>query len=190
MTMPRIYSEKYPDFAESAPMERRGKVPPHGLTKYIDITCPHCNNVCAEIPEHLLKPKKASMCLQHLRACEAFKANGGVVALAPDKNSELDKLKAKVASMEGDIGQLWAILGGGDPEPTTMVELKARLPQKMDEIGTKRMREEELSNDLDWTDKEEKTVKALIHPDKDAQHSEPFNRWRTHVRDNMLEANK
>lgn len=41
-----------------------------------------------------------------------------------------------------------------------------------------------------WTDKKQKVVKALVHPDKDAQHSEAFNQFRTQLRNDMLESNK
>lgn len=75
------------DFEESEPVERRGKQPPYTIRSFVDITCPHCKQVCAEIPDTLVNSKKASMCLQHLRVCDKF---DGEVAQAPEK-----KRKAK-----------------------------------------------------------------------------------------------
>jgi len=107
-----------------------------------------------------------SECLKHLRVCEVFKAKGGEVVSAPEKKkSEIDTLKAEMAAIRGDISAIWSIVGGGDPAPTTMVELKERLPQKVDEIGVKRKREEELSVYHGWTKKEEKELRTIVRGD-------------------------
>lgn len=182
--------QKYRDFVESDVVQRRCKKPPYEMESYVDITCPHCNEKCAEILFDHLQKAKSTACLKHLRVCEAFKAKGGEVSSAPDKTSELDKLKEKIASMEGDIGKIWAIMGGGDPAPTTMVELKTRLPQKVDELGTKRKYEENLSPYRNWTVKETKKFRELVHPDHEAGHSTGFQQWAEKVREEHLEANK
>jgi len=181
--MPRIYSAKYPDFEESAPMERRGKQPPYGLTKYIDVTCPHCNNVCAEIPEHLMKQKKASMCLQHLRVCPDFK---GSVAPAPtrDNTSEIEMLRAKVNQNEQAIKNIAKQLGLGDPLPTTNEELSVILVE-----SKKREREEEFADLRNMTDAEKKKVRTFTHPDKGANRSAAYNRFTARMLDDFNEAN-
>jgi len=158
--------KKYIDFVEKPAEERRGKAPPYAMRNYVDVICPHCNTICAEIPEEFLKQTKASECLKHLRVCEVFKAKGGEVVSAPEKKkSEIDTLKAEMAAIRGDISAIWSIVGGGDPAPTTMVELKERLPQKVDEIGVKRKREEELSVYHGWTKKEEKELRTIVRGD-------------------------
>lgn len=70
--MPRTYVKKYTDFTESDAVERRGKQRPYDIKNYVDITCPHCNEVCAEIPEGLVNSNKASRCLEHLRVCTEY----------------------------------------------------------------------------------------------------------------------
>jgi len=66
-------SRKYVDFEESKSIERRGKLPPYEPCNYVDITCPHCKKVCAEIRETLVKQTKSTECLKHLRVCPEFK---------------------------------------------------------------------------------------------------------------------
>lgn len=83
--MPRVYTSKYGDFLESEAVSRRGKLPPHELTNYVDITCPHCHHICAELPITLLKTQKSNSCLKHLRVCPEFK---GTVAPAPEKKEK------------------------------------------------------------------------------------------------------
>ena len=182
--------QKYLDFIDSEPVTKPGKKAPWTPTAFVGITCPHCNQKFVELPVDNMKTGRAAQCLKHLRVCESFKAKGGEVAAAPGKTSELEKLKEKVASMEGRISTLWEICGGGDPAPTTWDQLEARLPQKVDEIGVKRKREEELSTYNDWTPEEEKKMKKLVHPDKHAGYSAGFNRWRDRIQEEMLEAHK
>ena len=91
--MPRTYTSKYSDFSESVAISRRGKLPPHDITDYVDIMCPHCNEVCAELPITLIKTQKATHCLKHLRVCEAFKAKGGEVPMAKSAESVPKKRK-------------------------------------------------------------------------------------------------
>lgn len=93
--MRRIYTKKYTDFVESEPIERRGKLPPHEPTMYVDVTCPHCQKVCAEIPHSLLKQTKATNCLAHLRVCPEY--TGEVkekVKRGPTNAELLEKLKS------------------------------------------------------------------------------------------------
>ena len=108
---------KYDGFLESEPIERRGKLPPYDICNYIEITCPHCNKPCAEIREALVKQTKSTECLKHLRLCEVYKSNGGVVApkrsatttattamvVAPQKMTEVEKLRAEMAEMKQEI---------------------------------------------------------------------------------------
>lgn len=91
--------KKYQGFLEAAPVQRRGKFPPHALRNYVDITCPHCNTVCAEIPEELIKQTKASECLKHLRVCPSYT---GPVSEAPAK-------KQKRAEVDSDASSLVTI---------------------------------------------------------------------------------
>lgn len=79
--------KKYTDFTESEPIELGCKQAPGNTRMYIQITCPHCLSNFVDIPTELIHSTKASKCLQHLRVCEAFKAKGGEVASAPEKNS-------------------------------------------------------------------------------------------------------
>jgi len=84
--MPRVYTSKYSDFLESEPVSRRGKLPPHEMTDYVDIKCPHCHQVCTELPASLLKTQKANSCLKHLRVCPEFK---GSVTPTSDKKGKM-----------------------------------------------------------------------------------------------------
>ena len=92
--------KKYDDFVESDPVERRGKLPPYAPVNYIDITCPHCKVVFAEIGKDLLASKKSTVCLQHLRVCKTFTDNGGSVTQKKASSTEFEELKAKVQKME------------------------------------------------------------------------------------------
>lgn len=102
--MPRVYTSKYSNFVELPVVERRGKLPPYAPTLYVDCKCPHCNEVCIEIPAHLLKRKKANDCLQHLRECPVY---GGE---APEKKrkctnedvmNEILRLKTRMTAKMG-----------------------------------------------------------------------------------------
>jgi len=104
--MPR----KYEGFVESAPIERRGKMPPHTLSKYVSITCPHCKAVFAEIVEESVPSNKASFCLRHLRACETFKSNGGSVPAKKAISTEFEELKAKVEEQGATIKKQGGII--------------------------------------------------------------------------------
>ena len=84
------------------------------------------------------------MCLQHLRVCEAFKAKGGEVAAAPDKNNEMERLKAEMALMrqenalmkrgfEDRFATISHQLGLGDPDAMSEGELVARAKRKIDD---------------------------------------------------------
>ena len=92
--------KKYDDFGESEPVERRGKLPPYAPVNYIDITCPHCKVVFAELSDTALPSKKSSVCLQHLRVCKTFMDNGGSVTQKKASSTEFEELKAKVQKME------------------------------------------------------------------------------------------
>lgn len=70
--MPRVYTSKYAAFVERGPFLRRGKTPPYTETAYVDIVCPHCEEVCTEIPSIHIKTTKPSLCLQHLRECKCY----------------------------------------------------------------------------------------------------------------------
>ena len=87
--MPRVYTSKYADFLESEPVERRGKFPPHEQSFYVDVTCPHCKTICAEIPASGVKQRKASLCLQHLRVCPECE---GSDKEAPEKKQKKRKV--------------------------------------------------------------------------------------------------
>jgi len=66
--------KKYIDFVEKPAEERRGKAPPYAMRNYVDVICPHCNAICAEIPEEFLKQTKASECLKPL--CSSIMGTG------------------------------------------------------------------------------------------------------------------
>ena len=184
--MPR---KKYLDFEEGNSEKRPSKLPPYESRSYRSLTCPHCNVIFVSLPVENINHQKAGECLKHLRGCSEFKAKGGTVSKAPKKSNELEELKQKVAQLEAASAEdRHAILkiaherGLGEPYPTKNSELVV--------VIEKRKRDEELSTYHGWTAKEEKGMRALVHPDKDAQHSEAFNKWRTHVRTDMLEAGK
>lgn len=142
--------KKYCDFIESAPVERRGKHPPHDIRAFVDIMCPHCNLVCAEIPEEHLKTSKASYCLQHLRVCESYE---GQVNPAPKKqrvtpeelsrqlsemekrlNTEADEREKRIVTTVGAMVKL------GPPPPTSKDDLYERLESKQADVETKETR--------------------------------------------------
>jgi len=87
-------SKKYTDFEESVPIQRRGKLPPYEPCNYVEITCPHCKKVCAEIRETLVKQTKSTECIKHLRLCPEF--NGEV----PPKRSTATSELTTVASLQ------------------------------------------------------------------------------------------
>ena len=93
------------------------------MTDYVDITCPHCNQVCAEIPLTLIKTQKATNCLKHLRVCSEFT---GTVETAPAKKQKageptnadlLDQLKQMREENRGMTRRIAHGLGLGDPLP-------------------------------------------------------------------------
>ena len=79
--------KKYTDFLESEPIQRRGKLPPHAPSNYIDVTCPHCKTTIEILQTHI-KAVKASQCLAHLRKCPAY--NGPPLTDAPEKKRKRD----------------------------------------------------------------------------------------------------
>lgn len=186
--------KKYLDFVEGTVVAEVSRHAPYTERNYTPITCPHCTVVFIKLPSEQVSSLKASKCLQHLRVCEAFKAKGGEVATAPEKKkSEIDALKEEMVAMKGDIATIWSMMGGGDPPPTTLVELKARVPQKMDEIGSKRKR-----NDLDQTYRnikndpsQKKEFDRLYHQDsgKTATYGADLNTIRKKTYDEYLDAN-
>ena len=96
---------------------------------------------------------------------------------------EHEKTRKAVVTMSNTLG-----LGEPFPEVDKLAETLADNCKRMAKKHRKRKREEELSTYHGWTDKEEKSVRAMVHPDKDAQHTPAFNAWRSHVLDKMLEA--
>lgn len=129
--------KKYQDFVEAVPVQRRGKFPPHAFRSYVDITCPHCNEVCAEIPEELVKMKKASECLKHLRVCASYE---GSVSEAPEKKRkytnedimrEVQKVRTEMKQMEERICRTVAEHVELDPPPPqTEEDLNAKLARQ------------------------------------------------------------
>jgi hypothetical protein len=112
--------KKYNDFIESEPIERRGKKPPHNVMTYIDVTCPHCGVVCAEITANLLVTKKATKCLEHLRVCPNYeevvvpkrKFDPFTAIIIPtNEQDEFQKLKAQVERQQQEIGNLQSKTG-------------------------------------------------------------------------------
>ena len=91
---PRV---KYGDFNESEPVQRRGKLPPHDERFYVDIKCPHCNEVFAEIAEEFVKKVKSTKCLQHLRVCPGFEGE------VPPKRSTVTRTSAVVSEADREV---------------------------------------------------------------------------------------
>ena len=133
-------SKKYADFEESEPTYRRGKHPPHGMRTFVDIKCPHCGEICAEVPEEHVKTSKATNCLQHLRVCDKY---DGPVKEAPEKKrkytnedimNEVAKvrteLKTEMAEMEKRICRTVSEKVNLGPPPA---ETQDGLYEKLDE---------------------------------------------------------
>ena len=100
--------KKYLDFTESEPRELECKQAPGKTRRYVSITCPHCDSAFIDIPIEQLTSTKASKCLQHLRVCEAFKAKGGEVALAPERkraDTTNITLMERVQALEDTVSQ-------------------------------------------------------------------------------------
>ena len=57
---------------------------------------------------------------------------------------------------------MWGMLGGGEPKPTSLIELSARARAQIRQIGTKR------KFDLQgWAKRSIKLFRVFTHPDKD-----------------------
>lgn len=92
---------KYADFEEGCVVTHKSTKPPYDEHRYIPITCPHCKVVFIDIKETDLRTNKASKCLTHLRACEAYKGTGVEIVLRKHPvTNELAELKAEMAVMK------------------------------------------------------------------------------------------
>ena len=127
--------KKYTDFTESDAVERRGKHPPHVVRSFVDIMCPHCNEVCAEIPVEHVKTSKASMCLQHLRVCTAY--DGEVPAAKKQRVTnedllrKLDQMRKEAEEREQRIIKtISEKIELGPPPPTDEESLYQRVSEK------------------------------------------------------------
>ena len=87
-----------------------------GMRDYSYLKCPHCNIEVIELPTANVYKQKYSAIKDHLRVCETFKYKGGVVApkrststamvVAPQKMSEVEKLRAEMVEMKRGIKKL------------------------------------------------------------------------------------
>ena len=177
--------KKYMDFVEGAPVNEPSHLSSrYGRRDYVPITCPHCGVVFVKIPLDQIFKTKASKCLRHLRVCPKFK--GEVASKAP--TSELEKMKAELAEfrasqscMQSNISRMWGMLGGSDPKPTSLIELSARAPEQIRQIGKKR--KFELHG---WDDRSIKLFRVFTHPDKDRLYCPRANAIRAWLREETM----
>ena len=198
----------YTDFLEKEPQERRGKFPPHNITSYVDISCPHCKKVIAEIPEQHVAKVKSTKCIQHLRVCPEYKDS---VPPAPEKkkdpsNAELlqrleeaekrrrqdveESEKRAEARHQEMLARIGRAHGLPPPDPMSEDDLNRRLLDKQkDECKRarreerKRKRSEDASlraaQSLRLDDVQKKRLRAALHPDgKDESQSAALKHFR------------
>ena len=82
-------------------------------------------------------------------------------------------MKTQLAEIQETITQIWTMLGGGEPKPTSLIELNARAPEKISEIGKKRKFDMQ-----GWDDRSIKAFRAFNHPDKDILYCDGLNEIR------------
>ena len=184
--------KKYLDFVEGAPVnEHSHRGICSGKKEYIPITCPHCSTVFVKIPSERLHSNKASQCLKHIRVCPKFQDS---VKPAP-KTSKIDRMEEELAEfraaqacMQSNIARMWEMLGGGEPKPTSLIELSARAPEQIRQIEKKRKFDDSALEG--WEKRSEKGLLIWCHPDKDSMYCKKANEFRSDLLQRYLNVNK
>jgi len=102
--------------------------------------------------------------------------------------ARLADLEATVEKIPEIITRMWEMLDGGEPKPTSLIELDARAPQKISEIGKKRKFDDSALEG--WEKRSEKGLLIWCHPDKDSMYCKKANEFRSDLLQRYLNVNK
>lgn len=187
---------KYDDFIVSpsySKLAKDGKG--SGITRdYVSLTCPHCNNVFAEVPTVSISKMKSTQCKAHLEVCNKYT---GSVAPAPVRASTASLIR-QMAEMEEraearaearhreSMARISRALGLGDPDAETDDQVIERSKRKREEETDDNNPFRTVAND----DNSLKKLRIWLHPDHNSNHDPVINAVRAQLLEQLLEAQK